>query len=260
MARLSVCLLGTLQVTLDRIPLTGFESDKERVLLAYLVEESQQPHCREKLAGFLWPEHMEAAARSNLRRVLCNLRRLLGDRSPYGPPFLLVAEHTVCLNPACDAWVDSLTFAEMLNPLGQQPNTRLEEAIRLYKGDFLEGFSVADSIACENWIVLCRERYQRLMMEVLHRLVEAYDRQGQYEHALEHAWRQLDLEPWCEEAYRQLMRLLAISGHRSEALAQYVKCRLVLMEELDVEPSPETTGLYEQIRDQGLSVSFRSSE
>ena len=100
MARLSVRLLGTLQVTLDGTPLTGFESDKERVLLAYLVEESQQPHRREKLAGLLWPERTEAAARSNLRRVLSNLRRLLGDRTASGPPFLLVTEQTVRFNPA----------------------------------------------------------------------------------------------------------------------------------------------------------------
>ncbi len=260
MARLSVRLLGTLQITLDGSPLTGFESDKERVLLAYLVEESQQPHRREKLAGLLWPERTEAAARRNLRRVLSNLRRLLGDRTPSGPPFLLVTGQTVRFNPACNARVDSLTFARLLRPLRHQPGTRLEEAIRLYQGDFLEGFSVASSPACEEWMVLCRERYQRLMMQALHRLVEEYERQGNLERALELAWRQLELEPWWEEAHRQLIRLLALSGRRSEALAQYVKCRRVLADELDAEPSPETTGLYEQVRDQTLAVSLSSPE
>jgi DNA-binding SARP family transcriptional activator len=219
MARLSVRLLGTLQVTLDGTPLTGFESDKERVLLAYLVEESQQPHRREKLAGLLWPERTEAAARSNLRRVLSNLRRLLGDRTPSGPPALLVTGQTVHLNPACDAWIDSLAFARLLRQLRQQPGAQLEEAIRLYQGDFLEGFSVPDSPACEEWMDLCRERYQRLMMEALHRLVEEYERQGNLERALALAWRQLDLEPWWEEAHRQLIRLLALSGRRSEGRA-----------------------------------------
>ena len=250
MARLSVYLLGTMQVNLDGTSLTGFESDKERAFLAYLVEESQRPHHREKLAWLLWPEHTEAAARSNLRRVLCNLRRLLGDRTPSGPPFLLVTEKSVCLNPVCNVWVDSLAFAGLLDQLGQQSITRLEEATRLYKGDFLEGFNIADSSACEEWMLLCRERYKRLMMELLHRLVQAYSRQGEYAHALALAWRRLDLEPWCEEAYRQVIRLLALTGHRSEALAQYVKCRLMLREELDAEPSLETTSLYEQIRDQ----------
>jgi DNA-binding SARP family transcriptional activator/predicted ATPase len=260
MAHLSVRLLGTLQVTLDGAPLTGFESDKERVLLAYLVEESQQPHRREKLAGLLWPERTEAAARSNLRRVLSNLRRLLGDRVQSGPPFLLVTDQTIRFNPGCDAWIDGLSFGKRLSPHGQQSSTRLEEAVRLYQGDFLEGFSVADSPACEEWIVLCRERYQRLMMDALHRLVEEYERQGRYEHALQLAWRQLDLEPWWEEAHQQLIRLLALSGRRSEALAQYVKCRRALADELDVEPSPETTGLYEQIRDQTMAVSLPSPE
>ncbi|MEJ2737833.1 MAG: BTAD domain-containing putative transcriptional regulator, partial [Anaerolineae bacterium] len=260
MARLSVRMLGSLQITVDGTPLTGFESDKERVLLAYLVEESQQPHRREKLAGLLWPERTEAAARSNLRRVLSNLRRLLGDRTPSGPAFLLVTGQTVRFNPACNAWVDSLTFARLLRPLRQQPSTQLEEAIRLYQGDFLEGFSVADSPACEEWMILCRERYQRLMMEALHRLVEEYERQGNFERALELAWRQLDLEPWWEEAHRQLIRLLALSGRRSEALAQYAKCRRVLAEELDAEPAPETTGLYEQIRDQTMAVSLPSPQ
>jgi DNA-binding SARP family transcriptional activator/predicted ATPase len=260
MARLLVRLLGTLQVTLDGNPLTGFESDKERVLLAYLIEESQQPHRREKLAGLLWPERPEAAARGNLRRVLSNLRRLLGDRSPSGLSFLLVTEQTIRFNPACDAWVDSLAFAKLLRPLRQQSCTQLEEATRLYQGDFLEGFSIADSPACEEWMVLCRERYQRLMMEALHRLVEEYERQDNFERALELAWGQLDLEPWWEEAHRQLIRLLALSGRRSEALAQYVKCRQVLAEELDAEPSPETTSLYEKIRDQTLTVSMPSPQ
>jgi len=53
-----------------------------------------------------------------------------------------------------------------------------------------------------------------------------------------------------KEAYQQVIRLLALTGRRSEALAEYVKCRLALKEELDAEPSLETNILYELIRDQ----------
>ncbi|MGD9146963.1 MAG: alpha/beta hydrolase, partial [Anaerolineae bacterium] len=59
MARLSICLLGPLQVTLDGKPVTSFESDKVRALLAYLAVEVGQPHRREKLAGLLWPDRPE---------------------------------------------------------------------------------------------------------------------------------------------------------------------------------------------------------
>jgi hypothetical protein len=51
MAHLSIRLLGSLQVTLDDEPITAFESDKVRALLAYLATESALPHRRERLAG-----------------------------------------------------------------------------------------------------------------------------------------------------------------------------------------------------------------
>src|SRR5262249_39787608 len=52
-----------------------------------------------------------------------------------------------------------------------------------------------------------------------------------------------------EEAHLQAMRLLSRTGQRSAALAQYETCRRVLAEELALEPSRETTALYERIRD-----------
>ena len=55
MARLSVRLLGSLQVTLDGQAVTGFESDQVRALLTYLVVEAERAHRRETLAGLLWP-------------------------------------------------------------------------------------------------------------------------------------------------------------------------------------------------------------
>ena len=60
---------------------------------------------------------------------------------------------------------------------------------------------------------------------------------------------QIALAPWQEEAHRTLMRLLAVDGRRSAALAQYETCRRALARELDVEPSAETIALYERIRD-----------
>ena len=52
-----------------------------------------------------------------------------------------------------------------------------------------------------------------------------------------------------ESAHRQTMRLLAQSGQRDAALAQYQACRRLLAEELAAKPSRETVSLFEQIRD-----------
>jgi hypothetical protein len=56
------------------------------------------------------------------------------------------------------------------------------------------------------------------------------------------------MDPLREAGHRQLMRLLAQSGQRSAALAQFEACRRQLADELNVEPDGETTRLAEQIR------------
>jgi len=254
MPHLSVRLFGPLEVTLDGEAVTAFKSDKARALLAYLVVEAERPHRREKLAGLLWPEWPERAARGNLRRVLANLRLAIGDHQAT-PLFLHISRETIQFNSASDAWVDVTAFTELLEAKGnlQQLIGQLEEAVSLYQGDFLEGFSIPDSAAFEEWALLSRERFRRLVMVALHRLGRCHEQRGDYESALRHAWRQVELEPWQEEGHQQVMRLLALNGQRGAALAQYEACRRALAEELGVEPAEETTKLYEQIRDGELS-------
>ena len=105
--------------------------------------------------------------------------------------------------------------------------------------------------------MVTRERLHRLAMATHHRLADCHEQRGEYEPALQHAWRQVELDPWHEEAHQQIMRLLALSGQRSEALAHYESCHRLLAEELSANPGAETTRLYEQIRDGFLSRGAR---
>lgn len=252
MAHLSLSLLGPFQVTLAGESVTDFESDKVRALLAYLAVEADRPHRRDSLAGLLWPDWPDRAARTNLRNALANLRRAIGDRDAT-PPFLLITRETIQFNSASDYWLDVTAFRALVE--ADQPTVRqLGEAVALYRGSFLEGFFLKDSAAFEDWSLLTRERLQRQALAALHRLAGCYEQRGDYERACEVAWRQVELEPWQEEAHQQLMRLLALSGQRSAALAQYETCRRLLAEELGVEPAEETTRLYEQIRDGELKA------
>ncbi|MEJ2734963.1 MAG: BTAD domain-containing putative transcriptional regulator [Anaerolineae bacterium] len=262
MAYLSLSLLGPFQVTLDGQPVTGFKSNKERALLAYLAVEADRPHRREMLAGLLWPEWPDRDALSNLRYALSNLRRVIGDRGPTEvraqarvhdaePPVLLITRATLQFNTASDHSLDVAAFTDMAargRSASEADLAGLEEAVASYRGSFLEGFSVGDSPAFEEWALLTREQIARQMSSALHRLAAAYEQRGQYEQAQSYAWRQVELEPWDETAHQQLMRVLALSDQRGAALAQYETCRRLLAEELDVEPAAETTRLYDRIR------------
>jgi adenylate cyclase len=260
MTRLSIRLLGPFQVILDGQPVTGFESDKVRALLAYLAVEAGQPHRRERLAGLLWPEWVERSARANLRGALANLRTVIGDHHAT-PPLLDITPQTIQLNRCSDIWVDVRALKELLadGPLqvgsrarddsfDLQRTNRWENAIELYRGAFLEGFSLAGCPDFEEWLLLEQESLTHLAMDALCRLATWHEGRGNMDRALGYAQQQVELDPWWESGYQQIMRILAYSGKRAAALAQYETCRSRLAAGLGVEPSAETTQLYERIR------------
>ena len=225
MSQLSLSLLGPFQATLDDHPITGFQSDKVRGLLAYLAVEADRPHRREKLVGLLWPDWPEASALANLRNALALLRKAIGDRET-AHPLLEADRETVQLHTSDNCWVDVQAFLALTGP--QRPAERLADGIALYRGPFLDGFSLKDSATFEEWLQATREQLERGCLAALARLAEHHEAAGDLGKACEVAWRAVDLAPWQEESHRRLMRLLALSGQRSAALTQFETCRSVL--------------------------------
>ncbi len=257
MACLAMSLLGTFEVTLAGVPVTTFGYDKVRALLAYLAVEADRPHRRDTLTGLFWPERPERQARQNLSQALLKLRQALGDRQAR-PPYLLITPQTLQFNRSGDYELDVTAFSSLLEACRAHDHSRLagchsclkrlQRAVALYRGDFLAGFALNDSPAFEEWALLRRERLQQLAVDALHHLVLAYQAQGDDEAALPYARRRLELDPWREDACRELMRLLARSDQRAAALTQYETYRQQLWAELGLEPPAATTRLYEQIR------------
>ena len=260
MAYLRINLLGPFQVTIDGEPARGFDSDKVRALLAYLAAEADRPHRRETLAALLWPEREERSARANLRRALTNLRQVIGDQRA-SPPFLEITRQTIQFNSASDHRLDVAVFTQLAAEATEASGSpaaieQLEETVSLYRGPFLEGFTLADSVAFDEWQLVSREALQRQAVSALRRLAAYYEQLGLFGQALPHARRQVELEPFDEEGQRQVMRLLALGQRRSEALAHYELYRLSLAEELDIAPDAQTETLVERIRDGRLEREY----
>jgi DNA-binding SARP family transcriptional activator len=262
MARLSLSFLGPFQVTLDGQPVTRFESAKVRALLAYLAVEAHRTHSREILSGLLWPDWPQSSALANLRYALSDLRQCIADRDA-DPHYLLISREAIGWNRSSDHELDvaalerAIWEAESgkLADSEEQPDivSRLTSCVPLYRGSFLEGLSLSDSPAFEEWLRAQREHLEQQFLALLQRLGEHYERTGDYAQAQRCAERQAALDPWREEAQRRLMRALALGGDRNGALAHYQAYRANLAEELSAEPAPETIALYEQIR-QGMLV------
>ncbi|HMN27119.1 MAG TPA: bacterial transcriptional activator domain-containing protein, partial [Caldilineaceae bacterium] len=90
-----------------------------------------------------------------------------------------------------------------------------------------------------------RERYLHGLQLLGDQLASRGDQAG----AANALRRVLKEEPWREETHRQLMLLLAQSGQRRAALAQFELCRQALASELKVEPVAATLELLARIRD-----------
>jgi predicted ATPase/DNA-binding SARP family transcriptional activator len=248
-------LLGGFQAKLDQVPITGFKTDKVRALLAYLVIESNRPHRRQALAGLFWPGYLESSARHSLRHALSNLRKALSD-DRSATPYLLVEGETIQFNLSRTHWLDVEAFRSLVDveQAGMTTTQRLEGAMSLYQGGFLEGFSLKDCPDFDTWTAILRRELQGKALSALYQLAEEYAQQGELERACQYVRRQLELEPALEQAHRKLMRLLALDGQRFAALAQYETCRSNLRAVLGVEPSDETRRLFEHIRDEDTSV------
>lgn len=247
MAHLCLTLLGPFQALLDDQPITTFESAKTRALLAYLATESDRAHSREALAELFWPERPPGAALANLRHTLANLRTAIGDHAAT-PPILLVTPQTLRFNLAGDVCLDLIRFTTLLHDGARASLPSCQEAMALYTGRLLEGFSLDDSPEFEAWLGLMRERIDRMMEQALMRLIRHCVKQGDLVQAAQWLYRQLDLEPWNEDAHRLLMWLLAKDGQRAAALHHYDLCVQVLAAETGAAPHPNTRALAERIR------------
>ena len=249
MEKLEIRLFGSMKLMRGEAALTNFGSNKVRALLAYLVVESRRPHQRRKLGALLWPDIPETTALSNLRYALSNLRKAIGDRTAQ-PSYLVTTPQTIQFNRESNAQVDIALFEEACSHAHQNPLDfpSLLQAVDLYQGQFLEGFSIPDSIPFEEWIVLKRERFGRLAYRALHKLASYYEVIGDYDQAIAYAQRQIYFDPWREEVHRLIMRCLYFSGQRSAAIGQYEACCKSLESDLGIEPSPDTKALFEAIR------------
>ena len=256
MPQLQLNLLGPLHIMLDGVSL-AFRYEKVRALVAYLAAEADRPHTRSELAGLLWSDSPEVDARRNLSQALFQLRQTIGD-ADQATPWLIVTRDTLQFNTAADQQVDVSEFDRLLVACAAHTHEaidtcpacaqRLEQAVALYRGDFLQHFQIDDSLAFEEWTIFKREGLHRRALEALDQLTAYHAQRGAHDEARRYAQRQLDLEPWREEAHRQVMQALAASGQRSAALAQYEVCRKVLLDELGVEPAAETKTLYERLK------------
>jgi WD40 repeat protein/DNA-binding SARP family transcriptional activator len=225
--------LGQFALHLDGEPVR-LTSRPAQSLLAYLCLHAGKTFRREKLAGLLWPETSESNARNNLRQALWRIRKALEDQD-----CLLADDLSIAFDARAPYWLDVEVLTQ---PLPSNPTPAdLAQTVAVYGGELLPGFY-------DEWTMLERERLQAVFERRMGQLLELLAAERDWTQTVGWAERWIALGNTPETAYRSLMIAHAALGDLAAMSAAYQRCVEALWRDLGVEPSEQTTTLYEQLR------------
>jgi DNA-binding SARP family transcriptional activator len=117
----------------------------------------------------------------------------------------------------------------------------LHDAADTYRGELLPGD------AYDDWFAPLRERCRHDFEDAMMRAAEILERRDEPQEALGLLRRALAHDPWREDLYQAALRLQITAGQRSAAIETYMLCRTRLVEDLGIDPSGETTRLYQHV-------------
>lgn len=226
--------LGPTQILAGGRSITSQLDKKELALLAYLAAQRDEVS-RDKAADLLWGDKDDQRARQNLRQAVSNIKRLIpGTIEAQG-------HHVLTLGQAVVAHTDLRQFDDLLR-CGD-----LAGACALYRGPLLDGLSLRDTPAFEDWLSERRSYYEQRALDALSALLGQAHTQADSAAQETYARQMLAINPLKERATRALMLALSRRGQFNAALEAYNQCATMLQRELGVAPSAETAAVYERI-------------
>ena len=212
---------------------------KRLALLVALVVGPPGYRRRDSLLALLWPELDEGRARVALNQAVRFLRRELGG-----------AADSVILSRGVDEigvnadglWCDATVFRDTME------QNDFDGALRLYRGDLLEGFYAEQGAGFQDWLDRERDLLKSVAARAARAMAGALERDRNYTPAVAAARRAVELAEADERVVRELLQLLDRVGDRAGALQAYATFERRLERDFEAQPAAETTALIERIR------------
>jgi DNA-binding SARP family transcriptional activator/TolB-like protein/Tfp pilus assembly protein PilF len=220
----------------DGTSLTGQAVQRHRIaLLALLTMAASRGLSREKLMGYLWPERETEHGRQLLNQAVYNLRKALGEDA------IISEGDEVRLNLE----VVRADVADFEAAMARRDHA---EAVSLYSGPFLDGFSLSDAPDFEWWADRERQRLAIAHAHALEALAETAAKDGDLRRAIDWWKVRAAQDPYDSRVAVRLMEALAASGSHAAALQHAKVHERLLQTEFGAAPSPEVIALAERLR------------
>lgn len=222
---------------------------KARLVFAILVLRQRQDVPRDVLLEHLWPDMDEEHAKRNFYVTWSTMKRALAcGGSPSAARQYVQCTGGVCrvtreVRSDVDDFDESIAALRAASSAGDMQGT-LEAAQRLvglYRGELLPGDLY------EEWFADVRERTKHDFCDAMMCAATIAEGAGDSETALFLLRRAALADPWREDVYQSTMRCQMHAGQRSRAIETYMSCRSRLTEDLGIDPSVETTRIYQSV-------------
>nr|BBH95751.1 transcriptional activator [Thermogemmatispora argillosa] len=236
--RLFFRLLGVPEVRIAGAPLV-LHHQKAQALLYYLAA-SESPQPREHLAALLWSDVPEDNARHSLRSNLYVIRRTLqshgvAEALVVDGPYVSLAEDWLICDLRC--------FRRLIQQGSEQA---LSEAVQLYRGRLLQGFTLSGAPLFDEWLQAEEAALSQSYLAALRRLATFAEQEGRWEEAIAYLQRLIQEDPFSEADQRRLIDLYLRSNSVGRAWLQYAQYEKLLQQELGLSPPAD---LQERMRE-----------
>ena len=227
-----------------------WERNKAKSLLKVIIARGPGNVHKEVIIEDLWPECSADNGEKNFKVTLHRLRKSLEPamHNTFGSCYIHLDDKRLSLDENlcevdADHFVSLIAQGKACFKEGKPQKARkfFNEAIALYQGDFLKEDIYQD------WAVEKRLKLKNLFIETLLTLGRINVGQGAWKKAESSYLKAINADPLLEEAYQQLMVLYENQDMRSQAIRLYERCKLKLMQELDVPPDRQTEAIFKRI-------------
>jgi DNA-binding SARP family transcriptional activator len=247
-----VRLFGGLEVVTPRgqVGERDWSKRKARLLFAMLVSRMGTDVPRGEIIEYLWPDMQEERALNNFYVVWSAMKRAISPESIRDTPCPYV-EHVrgVCRIVKQHVISDLEEFSDLVSIARQARHdgdvegelAALRALADVYRGEVLPGDVYDD------WFAPLRDRFRHDFEDAMLRASTILEEQGDPHGGLQLLRRAMAADPWREDLYQAQLRMQIAAGQRSAAIETYMLCRSRLTADLGIDPSRETTALYERV-------------
>lgn len=247
---LAINMLGPVEIFRDPSGMAkeAWRLSKALHILCYLGSRRNHRAPKETLVDLFWSDADEDTVAKNFHPTISHLRKALNAGQVLKKDFVLYREGAYFLNPQFRYRLDTEEFERLLVEAREARRTGeadasaqlLADAIKLYRGDFLEEFYY-------NWIEELQSYYRDLYLEALKDLIAHHSARDDQELVIRYGQTLLARDPYQEDVHCHVMEACVKSGNRAAAIEQFDGLRKMLRRELGVDPLPATIAKYEAL-------------